>query len=215
MNEFLSGSYFLDVDNPIIADTANEVVKNSKDEVEFAISLFYFVRDKIIYNPYTEFDKKENYIASRILTKGEGFCVQKAILFAALLRAVKIPAKLIFVDIKNYRAPEKLSEFFDDAFLYHGYCAIFTESRWVKAAPTFNKEMCDRFGYKTTEFDGRHDALLEPYDRNGMLTFEYVNYRGEYADFPYEEMLNVYNNQYGRENLKKWKEFVKKKRRGI
>ncbi len=108
INEFLRGSYFLDIDNPIIADTANEVVKDSKDDVEFAISLFYFVRDKIIYDPCTEFEEKENYIASRILTKGEGFCVQKAILFAALLRAVKIPAKLIFVDIKNLQGTRKV-----------------------------------------------------------------------------------------------------------
>lgn len=51
--------------------------------------------------------------------------------------------------------------------------------------------LCERFGVKPLEFDGREDSIFHPYDVSGRRHMEYVLDRGTYADVPYEEILET------------------------
>jgi len=204
MKKFLKSTFFLDYDNPIIKDKVKEITSNIKNNKDKAIKLFYFVRDKIKYNPYSPWDKPEYYKSSIILKRGSGYCIQKAVLLCSMLRCANIPCKLIFVDIKNYKAPEKLTKLFGNTYHYHGYCKIYLNNKWISAAPTFNIEMCEKFGYTPTEFDGENDALLSKYNQKNELTFEYINFRGEFDDLPFDLIMEGYKKELGEETLEKW-----------
>ncbi len=211
MNEFLASTYFINHNSEKIAKEVNKIINSCKNEKDKVVKLFYYVRDNIKYNPYSPFEKKEDYVASTILERGYGYCIQKAILLCAFYRKIDIPCRLVFVDIKNYKAPEILRKFFDNLFMYHGYCEIFFNNKWIKATPTFNIEMCKKFGYKPTEFNGENDALLEKYNIDGELTFEYVNFRGKFADFPFDEVVSTYKNCLGEEKLEQWRRLIEDK----
>ena len=91
-----------------------------------------------------------------VLERGAGFCVAKAIVLAAGARAVGIPARLGFADVRNHLTTERLrAQMGTDVFAYHGFTELHLGGRWVKATPTFNRSLCDRFGVKPLEFDGR------------------------------------------------------------
>ena len=66
----------------------------------------------------------------------------------------------------------------------------------MKATPTFNISLCDKFAIKPLEFDGAHDAILHPYDRQGRQHMEYVRVRDSHADVPVDiirpAMLETY-----------------------
>ena len=206
MENYLKPTYFLDFNNDIIKQKVKELI-DSDDLTENAIKLFYFVRDKIKYNPYSPCDKREYYRSSEVLKRGSGYCIQKAVLLCSMLRLAKIPCKLVFVDIKNYNAPEKLTKLFGNTYHFHGYCKLYLNNKWVSAAPTFNIEMCEKFGYKPTEFNGKEDALLEKYNVNGELTFEYINFRGEFDDLPFNIILNGFKEELG-DVFSKWVKYV-------
>ena len=66
----------------------------------------------------------------------------------------------------------------------------------VKATPTFNRSLCDKFGVLPLEFDGRTDSVFHAFDSAGRKHMEYIADRGHSADFPYEEMLRVFAEVY-------------------
>ncbi len=210
MENYLKSTFFLDYETEEVKSKVTELTKNLENDKEKAVKLFYFVRDTIQYNPYSPWDKREYYKSSEILKRGFGYCIQKAILLCSMLRCTKIPCKLIFVDIKNYNAPEKLTKLFGDTYHYHGYCGIRLNNKWVAAAPTFNIEMCKKFGYTPTEFNGDKDALLEKYNANNELTFDYVKPRGEFDDFPFDLVMDGYKRELGMEVFEKWTSYVNK-----
>ena len=210
MENCLKPTFFLDYEEPSINEKVSELINNVKDDREKSVRLFYFVRNKIMYNPYSPWDKKEFYKSSVILQRGFGYCIQKAVLLCSMLRCANIPCKLIFVDIKNYKAPEKLTKLFGDTYHFHGYCGIFLKNRWISAAPTFNIEMCNKFGYIPTEFNGESDALLHKYNQNNELTFEYLNERGEFDDLPFDLIMEGFKKELGEDVYKKWCDYVAK-----
>ncbi len=214
MENYLKPTYFIDYNQPLIKEKVAFLIKDSKTNIEKAIKLFYFVRDSIKYNPYSPWEKEEYYKSSEILKRGYGYCIQKAVLLCSMLRCADIPCKLIFVDIKNYKAPEKLTKLFGNTYHFHGYCGVFLNNKWIAAAPTFNIEMCEKFGYKPTEFNGKDDALLHKYNQNNELTFEYVNFRGEFDDLPFNTIMAGFKKELGEEVYNKWCKYVAELNKG-
>ena len=106
LEKYLRATSFLDCDTPALKQKSAELTSGKQDEIEKAKSLFYFVRDSIRYNLYVPRSRREHFKASRILERGQGYCVQKAVLLAALARAANIPAGLGFARIANHRMPE-------------------------------------------------------------------------------------------------------------
>lgn len=193
----LAPTRFLDCDTPVVRAWAARATAGAGDARARAVALFYAVRDGIRYDPYAVPADPDAYRASRITEAPAGFCVPKAILLAAAARAVGIPARLGFADVRNHLTSEKLrARMGTDLFVFHGYTELHLDGAWRKATPAFNRELCDRFGVPALEFDGTADAMLHAFDRAGRRHMEYVRDRGTFLDLPIEEMVRVFREVY-------------------
>ncbi len=198
MEEYLTPTKFIDFDTPAVRRFAEDRAAAGATEIEKAIALYYAVRDEVRYDPYSFSLEAETYPASVTLANGYGFCVPKAILLAALARAIGIPAAVGFADVRNHLSSEKLRAVMNgnDEFVWHGYTGLYLEDRWVKATPTFDRVLCEKFGVKTLEFDGRTDAMMHPFDSAGKKHMEYTADHGLFADFPSERAFAIYRATY-------------------
>jgi transglutaminase-like putative cysteine protease len=196
MEACLGPTRFLDFETGPIRDLALETTAGAATDEDRVVRLFYAVRDGIRYD-YRAVDlDPEALVASKVLAAGRSFCVGKAVVLAASCRAVGVPCRLGFADVRNHLAPEGLTRVMGtDTFVFHGYVAMWL-GRWVKATPAFDKGLCERFGVKPIEFDGEHHALFHEFDAKGELHMEYVRMRGEYDDLPHEEMARAFREAY-------------------
>lgn len=199
LRPFLAAGRFVDSDHPAVVSRARLVVSGmpSEDDVARGVALFYHVRDGIPYSAHAFRTDPETLKASYVLSRRRAFCVQKAVLLAALARAATIPAKLGFADVRNHLAsPRLVAMMKTDVFAFHGFVELFLEGRWVKATPAFDRRLCERHGVRPLEFDGRHDALFHPYDQAGQRHMEYIHQHGTFTDLPldllYESMRQHY-----------------------
>lgn len=164
---------------------------------EAAIGLYYAIRDGVRYEPYEASLTTEGLSASCALKTRKGWCVSKAVLLSACCRVLEIPARLGFADVRNHLSTERLRQTMKtDVFYWHGYSSIFLEGQWVKATPAFNVELCEKFGLRPLEFDGKEDSIYHPFDTTGNKHMEYLNYRGEFADVPLQAMLDTFQAEY-------------------
>jgi transglutaminase-like putative cysteine protease len=187
MKLYLQATTTIDADNETVKETASRITTGCTSDQQRAIKLFYFVRDEIRYNVYMISVFIEDFKASRILEWGKGYCVQKAVLLAALGRAAGIPTRLVFAKIKNHKLPAHLLEMIGtNIFPRHGYNQFFLGGKWVSAAPTFDKKLCEKNGLPTVEFDGRSNAVLPEHDRKGEPFIEYVERFPPRDDLPFE-----------------------------
>ena len=194
---YLRPTPYIESNAPAVRAFVERVTAGADTPVERAVRLFYAVRDEIRYDPYGVVLSVEGLRASAVLERGAGFCVAKAIVLAAGARAVGIPARLHFADVRNHLTTERLrAQMGTDVFAFHGYNELHLDGRWVKATPTFNRSLCDRFGVKPLEFDGETDSLLHPFDTAGQRHMEYVRDRGTHADVPFDEMIAVFAEYY-------------------
>lgn len=179
---------------------ARAAVRGADTERQRATLLFRAVRDALRYDPYCVTFDPDDYLASRILQRERSYCVPKAVVLCAAARAVGIPARLGFADVKNHLSSEKLlASLGTDLFVYHGYVELWVEGRPRKASPAFNASLCARFGVPPLELDaaGDGDALLQAYDGSGKRMMEYVAERGLFVDLPFETILRAYADTYG------------------
>ncbi len=187
--KYLNATPIIDCGHKTLQEKADEVTKGQKGMIEKAGRLFYFVRDGIKYNPYLPRYLPEHFRASNTLARGEGFCVQKAVLLVALCRAIGIPGRLRFAIIKNHLLPEKVAELLNTNLLPdHGYTELYIRNKWVKATPTFDLETCQKNRIIPVEFDGIHDAKFHPHTQDGKFHIEYILERGSYDDVPLHEV---------------------------
>jgi transglutaminase-like putative cysteine protease len=141
--------------------------------------------------------KREAYRASTTLAAGHGYCVNKAGLMAAVCRAVGIPARVGYADVRNHMTTKRLAELMgSDVFFYHGYTDVWLDGHWVKATPAFNKELTERFGLKPLDWDAVGDSIYHPFDLSGRRHMEYLAYRGVFADIPFDEIRDAFRHYY-------------------
>lgn len=196
----LASTWFIDSDDPAVRSFAERTVADADatTDRERAVALFLAVRDGWRYDPYNTSYEPEAFRASTVLATERNWCVPKSVLLVALCRAVGIPARLGFADVRNHLQSEKLrASMGTDLFVFHGYAEMWIDGAWRKASSAFNKELCERFGTKVLDFDGVNDALMHAFDEAGNRHMEYVNQRGSYADLPLETMLAAFAEVYG------------------
>ena len=191
MEKYLASAYTLDCAEPSIQKKASELTKGQQTEIDRAKALFYFVRDHIKYNPYGGIAPLEEYKASATLKRGNGYCVQKAVLLAALARAAGIPSRLGFVNVRNHLLPKEIIEGLrgDNVMKYHGYALLHLGSRWIKATPAFDIELCRQHNFIPVDFDGTQDAIFHRHNQEGKLHMGYVHDHGIYDEVPWDEIL--------------------------
>lgn len=210
LERFMVSGEFIDSEVAGVQEFGRKVAAGAGDDVSRAVKLYYAVRDQILYDPYYAGEARRYFRASECLRAKRGFCTPKAALLAATARAMGIPARVGFADVRNHLATRKLIEMLgSDIFIWHSFTELYLEGRWVKATPAFNLSLCQKFGVHALEFDGRHDSLFHEYDQGGRRHMEYVKERGSYADVPYEAMIADFKKVYP-----KWMELVSAGRRG-
>lgn len=193
----LTATWYLDADHPDVVAFAHDTVAGATDDVDRAAALFAAVRDRVRYDPYVLALRPDAMRASGVLASGRNWCVPKATLLAAACRAVGIPARLGFADVRNHLSTPKLLELMGtDVFRWHGYASLFVDGVWRKASPAFNTELCERFGVAPLEFDGRSDALLHAYDGNGERYMEYLVDHGSFVDLPFDRLVDELQRTY-------------------
>ncbi len=197
MEELLRPTPFIESDHPQVTAFAEQAVAGAGDAIERGVKLYYAVRDKIRYDPYLIPATEEGYRASTVLREQAAFCIPKANLLAAAARAVGIPSAVGYADVKNHLCTEKLRRSMGtDLFIYHGFTLLHLGGKWVKATPAFNLSLCERFAVRPLEFDGKTDALFHPFDAHDRRHMEYVNDRGCFADFPFQEIVTAFKAHY-------------------
>ncbi|MEC9208667.1 MAG: transglutaminase family protein, partial [Pseudomonadota bacterium] len=188
-------------DKPAVAEFAANAIAGAKTAKEKAIKAFYAVRDAIRYDPYRITDQAGAYKASDVLKVGAAYCIPKASLLTAVTRAAGIPTAIGLSDVTNHMCTDRMREAMGgkDLFLHHGYAVMLIDGNWVKAAPAFNIELCDKFDVTPTEFDGVEDALLQEFDKKGRRHMEYVATHGIWSDLPFDRVYADFNEYYGPE----------------
>jgi transglutaminase-like putative cysteine protease len=193
----LEAAEYVDSGAPNIVAFARKVCEGATDDISRAVRLYYAIRDDIVYTPYVDFKSPETFRASACLTRGSGFCVAKAALLAAAARASGIPARVGFADVRNHLTTPRLRQLMGtDLFYYHGYTELYLDGKWVKATPAFDRGLCEKFGVRPLEFDGRQDSLFHPHDVSGRRHMEYVRDRGPALDVPVADIIDTFNRCY-------------------
>ena len=195
---YLEVTEYFDFDAPIVAEFARDSTAGASAPITQAIKLFYAIRDHIRYDPYTMSDDPAEYKASHVLETGASFCVPKANLMIACARALGIHAGLGLSNVTNHLCTERLLRLMggNKLFIHHGYGVLYLDGRWIKAAPTFNLGLCEKFDVLTTEFDGRSDSLFQEYDRHGRKHMEYTADHGVWSDFDPKRVIGDYQELY-------------------
>jgi transglutaminase-like putative cysteine protease len=190
--EHLSPTFYLDSDNPEIVAFAKKHIRDVSTDKEKAVKLYYAVRDGFRYNPYHLRMKPTEVTASHLLEAKEGHCIDKAVFLAACARAVGIPSRLEFADVKNHISSQKFVEMLkSDVFAMHGITQLFINGKWVKCTPAFNKELCDLFKVNPLEFNGENDSMFHEFDKQDNRFMEYVAQHGVFNDFPRDYFVGV------------------------
>lgn len=182
-------TYFIDSNHPDIIEKAQALVEGIEDEVEKIKKLFYFSRDSYQYSPYNVSFEHSLLKASYVLNKAEkkAYCTEKAVLFAALCRVVDIPNRLVFCNVRNHIATEKLVEILKTNLLvFHGYNEVWINNKWVKCTVAFNQQLCDKLGVDSLDFDGENDYIFQEFDKENSQFMVYEHDYGSFHDVPHD-----------------------------
>lgn len=193
----LQPATFIDAGHPSICAFAQRHTPADASVSQTATALYLAVRDGLRYDPYDIPLQAEQLKASAVLASGRGFCVTKAVVLAAVLRAAGIPARVGFADVRNHLTTPRLRAVMGtDVFHYHGYTEVFLAGRWLKATPAFNRSLCEKAGIHPLEFDGTADSIFHPFDAAGRQHMEYLHDHGPRDDLPLDEMMAAYRRFY-------------------
>ncbi len=196
--KYLRPTPVIDCDSVSIVAKTRDLTRGQDNTIGKAKSLFYFVRDEIKYNMYVSKSLREDFRASNTLSRGEGYCVQKAVLLVALARAAGIPAGLGFARLRNSLLPQRiLKRLGTNIFPFHGYAELYLDGKWVKATPAFDFSMCQKNRIIPVEFDGKNDAMFHSHSQDGKLHIEYLADLGHYDDLPLDRLRNILTQHFG------------------
>ena len=197
-DELLRPTTFFDFDHPDVMSFVEATVGTETDPVLQAVNLFYAVRDQIRYDMYGVSIDPQRFKASDVIARKAAFCIPKASLLVAGLRAAGIPAVIGTSDVVNHFTTPKMERVMQgsEVFLHHGYATMFLNGKWVKAVPAFNKVLCEKTGVAPTEFDGTSDALLQDYDAEKNLRMTYLKDHGHWTDVPIARIADDFQNYY-------------------
>ena len=123
--------FFTDSDHPTVIEYATKHTLEITAPKEQAIALYYDIRDGFWYNPYHIILKPFALKASHMLTKDYGYCVEKSNLYAAATRALGIPSRLGYGNVRNHLATGGIEETLGtDLLVFHGYTELYLDGKW-------------------------------------------------------------------------------------
>ncbi len=176
----------IEADDPRIREAADRIAGDSSGR-ETLRRLFAFVRDDVKYEMSPEVHSRDDWKATGTLERGYGFCQQKAVLLASLLRARGISAGIVAQDVLDRKIPPHYVEFIGHQILEgHGLTCVHVEGEWVLVDATLPARLCEKKRYRLVEYDGSGDAVLPATDLDGEPHFEILEELGVWTDMPDE-----------------------------
>ncbi len=168
-----------------------------KEPHELAVSLYYAVRDSILYDPFDiRFDAAE-LATSRVLGRKRGHCVDKALAYISVCRAVGVPARLGLARVQNHMGTARLEAVLRSSVLNpHGFAEVYLNEKWVKCTPAFNASLCEKLKVAPLEFNGIEDSVFQEFDGEGGGYMQYLKYHGSFAEVPIEFLQQLMLEEY-------------------
>lgn len=138
----LAETVYCDHSHLAIQKLSDQFRQSSTDTADLVEKVFLFVRDSIVFG-----GDHWQVKASETLAKGYGACFNKNLLMIALLRAAKVPSKLMANPLKKTFA--KLSagsacRFFSEPF-YHCFSNVLINGQWKALDPTLDRRTYETF----------------------------------------------------------------------
>ncbi len=173
--------------DPAVVVVANEVAGHLPDQASKALALFTFVRDAIRYDIGPDLPNRSAWHAGATLQRGKGFCQQKAVLLAALLRAQAIPSGLGFEHIRDWKLQGTRFEAIlpEGVIIYHGLTYAFLHGGWRAMDATLDRALSEKRGYQLVQASPTAHALLPALDLAGNRHFDRFGHWGPYCDLPH------------------------------
>lgn len=131
----LQATPFLQVDHPRIQAKAREIVGGEIDPRRAAEQLRQWVFRELDKRPVASIPN-----AVQVLDMGAGDCNEHAVLFAALARAIGLPARVVAGVV-----------YADGAFLYHAWDEVWLGGGWVSVDAAFDQMPADATHVKLVE----------------------------------------------------------------
>ena len=134
LNDYLKSDRYIDFDDRAIQQKANELFHRLSNEVDKIKTVYEFIRDEIHHSGDIG-GERVTKTASEVLKYGEGVCIAKALLFAAILRYGGIPTGLCYQRLTSGGTPET-------GHVIHGLNAVylFGQKRWIRLDARGNKQ---------------------------------------------------------------------------
>lgn len=140
-------SHYAESDSPVIINLAKAITKNKKTNTDKAKALYEWVKQNISYDYMTleKFSKGLSYIdvhgqdvsALYTLQNRIDVCVGYASLYAALLRSINIPTRIIFGDTPQGE---------------HAWNEVFIDNKWLLTDVTWDSPNGNEYFNPTAEF---------------------------------------------------------------
>lgn len=166
--EFLESTKYCDSNNESLKKKVLEIVNGAETKREAALKIFFYIRDKILFNSTLKIYRK----ASTTMKDGTVDYSNKINLHVAFLRAVGIPARMRYVQINK----EALIHFIP-GFLYshipnpigHPWCECYLDEKWISCEALFDeslyagmkeKNLISTNDIPSIDWDGMNDLIL-------------------------------------------------------
>ncbi|CAM3304506.1 transglutaminase-like domain-containing protein [Kibdelosporangium persicum] len=180
---------FLDYEHERVRAFVGKAIGDATTPKDCAVRLFYAVRDGLDYEVSGQDLSREGLRASSIVARGQGFCVHKSILYAAAVRSVGIPSRLVVSEVRNHLASPALKALVGGDTFVHWLTAIRLDGRWLHVTPVFNKVLCRLYRMEPLEFDGESDARLHPFTDGERM--EFLTEHGRFDDVDYDRLMGL------------------------
>lgn len=183
MQDFLAATRLCDCDDPLVRNTAEQIIDHARTPEEKAVKIFYYVRDGIRFSLAYSRSK-----ASQTLRKGYGECGNKTNAQVALLRAVGIPARFRWVQAMTVVLHHLVEDFVYKNMppvASHFWCECHLNDKWVSCELLLDKLLYDGMRKQglvtkeqvpTIDWDGKTDlVLLGPWiteDRGSLCSYD-------------------------------------------
>lgn len=142
----LANSPFLQLDHPAVQAAARAAAGTEPDPRRAAVALRRWVFEALDKQPAATIPN-----AVQILQTRTGDCNEHAVLFAALARAVGLPARVVAGLV-----------YADGVFLYHAWNEVWLGTQWVSVDPAFDQMPADATHIKLVEGGPEAHAALVP-----------------------------------------------------
>lgn len=193
---YLRSDEVMDFEHPSIQKFIHEN-RGEGTALEQMVNLYYAVRDGVWYDPFDIRFSEDALKSWRVLDKGRGHCIDKAVLTIACSRAVGVPARLGLARVKNHMGTARLERLLGtDVLSPHGYVEVHNGTRWVKCTPAFNQALCAKLGVLPLEFNGVDDSIFQAYDREEGGFMTYLEDFGHFETLPVDVLRRCMEREY-------------------